>query len=74
MKSADILCDLLRDKTAGQVFYNEMMVRVVNPLARDLFKTFRDDEERDLFIVRRRLLALESKPSVLKSFVLGRNP
>lgn len=74
MKSADILCDLLRDKTAGQVFYNEMMVRVVNPLARDLFETFRDDEERDLFIVRRRLLALEAKPAVLKSFVLGRNP
>ena len=62
MKSADILYDLLRDKTAGQVFYNEMMVRVVNPLARDLF------------IVRRRLLALESKPALLKSFIPGRNP
>lgn len=74
MKSADILYDLLRDKTSGQVFYNQMMVRVVNPLAVDLFKTFRDDEEKDLAIIRRRLLAQEAKPSVLKSFIPGRNP
>ncbi|MHB8917000.1 MAG: hypothetical protein ACYC4H_03185 [Desulfocucumaceae bacterium] len=74
MKSADILYDLLQNKTSGQIFYNQMMVRAVNPLAVDLFKTFRDDEEKDLAIIRRRLLAQEAKPAVLKSFIPGRNP
>lgn len=51
-----------------------MMVRMVNPRARDLFKAFRDGEERDLLDIRRRFLGLESKPMLLKAFYYTGNP
>lgn len=74
MKSMDILYDLLLDKINSQEFYNDMMVRMVNPLARDLFKTIRDEEERDVIIVRKSFLAAESKPMILKAFFPAQTP
>ncbi|MFZ5632729.1 MAG: hypothetical protein ACOY40_07750 [Bacillota bacterium] len=69
LRSKEILYELLRDKTVSQEFYNGMMVRMVNPLARDIFKMFRDEDERDLLEIRGQYLALESKAMVFKSFV-----
>ncbi len=73
LKTRDLLYDLLQDKIRGQTFYNGMMVRMVNPRARDLFKTLRDEEDRELLAVRSLFLALEAKPMVLK-FFSGRKP
>lgn len=69
MNSMDILYDLLQDKIGRQVFYNGMMVRMVNPLARDLFKTFRDEEDRDLQAIRRQFLSLEARPMIQKTII-----
>lgn len=74
LKSKEILYDLLRDKTESQVFYNEMMVRMINPLARKLFKTFRDGDESDLLNVRKCFLGLEAKPMMLKTFYNAGKP
>lgn len=74
MKSMDILYDLLQDKINSQEFFNSMMVRMVNPLARDLFKTIRDEEERDVIIVRKNFLSLEAKPMILKAFFPSQKP
>jgi len=74
LKPKEIFYEILQDKTRGQIFYNEMMVRMANPMARELFKTFRDGEERDLINIRRRFLALEAKPMLLKSFYYAGNP
>ncbi|MFZ5644032.1 MAG: hypothetical protein ACOY46_10615 [Bacillota bacterium] len=72
MKSEDILYDLLKDKIMNQKFYNDIMVNMVNPLARDLFKAFRDDEEREVIKIRKQFLTLEAKPMIFKSFVKGK--
>ena len=69
MKTTDILYDLLREKIEGQIFYNNILVRMVNPLVIDLFKTFRDGEEMDLRNIRRQFLDMESRPMVFKSFI-----
>lgn len=74
MKSMDILYDLLEDKIKSEVFYNGMMVRMVNPLARDLFKTFRDEDEREVRAIRKQFLTEEARPMIFKSFIPGRKP
>jgi len=73
LRDRDLLYDLLQDKTRGQLFYNEMMVRQVNPRARELFKSFRDDEERDVQKVRKQFLTLESKPMIFKTVMAVKN-
>lgn len=69
MKSIDIFYDLMQYKLESQIFYNDIMVRMVNPLARDLFKTFRDEDEREVVRIRRFFLSLESRPVIFKSFI-----
>ncbi|MFZ5652443.1 MAG: hypothetical protein ACOY4I_16540 [Bacillota bacterium] len=69
MKSINLLYDLLRDKTNDQEFYNSMMVRMVNPAARNIFKFIRDREEADLLEIRRQFLSLEARPQILKAFL-----
>ena len=71
MKTEEILYDLLKDKIMNQTFYNDIMVNMVNPLARDLFKAFRDDEEREVERIRKQFLALEAKPMIFKNFIKG---
>lgn len=72
IKTEDILYDLLKDKVMNQTFYNEIMVNMVNPLARDLFKAFRDDEEREVIKIRKQFLTLEAKPLIFKNFLKGK--
>ncbi|MCL6610622.1 MAG: hypothetical protein K6T66_03660 [Peptococcaceae bacterium] len=74
MQTRDLLYDLLQDKIRGQIFYNELMIRMVNPLARDLFRTFRDEDERQALAVLKQFLAVESKPAILKAFLPARKP
>jgi hypothetical protein len=44
---------------------------MVNPMARDLFKTFRDEDERDVVNIRKLLLSIESRPEIFKTFLPG---
>lgn len=71
MESRRIFYDLLLYKIQSQIFYNSIMVRIVNPMARDLFKTFRDEDERDVVNIRKLLLSIESKPEIFKTFLPG---
>ncbi|HBV96807.1 MAG: hypothetical protein JL50_15500 [Peptococcaceae bacterium BICA1-7] len=71
MESRRIFYDLLLYKIQSQIFYNSIMVRMVNPMARDLFKTFRDEDERDVVNIRKLLLSIESKPEIFKTFLPG---
>jgi len=74
LKTIDLLYDLMLDKISSQLFYNEIMVGMVNPAARDFFKTLRDEEDRHLQEIRRQFLALESTPMILKNYVRGIQP
>lgn len=69
MQTKDVLYDLLMSKTCSQEFYNSMMVRMLNPVARDLFKKFRDKEEQNIVRIRKQFLLLESKPLIFKAFI-----
>lgn len=71
MKSIDLLYDLLLDKTRGQEFYNGMMVRMVNPAAREVFKTLRNQDESHLVEIRRQFLSLEAKPQLVRLLFRG---
>lgn len=42
---------------------------MVNPVARDTFKTLRDEDERDLNSIRSMFLAMESRPMIFKAFI-----
>ncbi|MCL5057952.1 MAG: hypothetical protein M1130_08140 [Actinobacteria bacterium] len=72
MESREIFYDLLLYKIESQVFYNNVMVRMVNPMARDLLKTFRDEDERDVVSIRKLLLSLESRPMIFKTILRGK--
>lgn len=69
VKTIDLLYSLLWDKIHGQEFYNGMMVRMVNPAARNIFKFIRDREEADLLEIRRQFLSLEARPQTIKAFL-----
>ncbi len=69
MKRNYISYDILKEKINGQAFYNEMMIRLVNPLAREMFRKFRDDDERHIIKLQKHLIAIESKPSIFKAFI-----
>lgn len=69
LRTSSILYDLLRDKISNQEFYNRMTIGMVNPAARDLFKNFRDEDERHLLEIRKEFLTLESKAMGIKTFI-----
>jgi len=72
MESRDIFYDLLLYKIESQVFYNSIMVRMVNPLARDLFRTFRDEDERAVIDIRKLLMSIDSRPMIFKTILRGK--
>ncbi len=72
MKKTDFSYDVLQDKISGQVFYNEMMIRLTNPVAREIFKQFRDDEEKYVQRLQKHVIAKEYVPLSLKGFFSGR--
>ncbi len=62
MKEVDILKDILFNKISNQIFYNESMIHVKNPEARQLFREFRDDEMRGITKLQQKIDRLENKP------------
>lgn len=69
MKKKYIIYDILKEKTNGQAFYNDMMMRLTNPLIREMFRKFRDDDEGYVVKLQKHIAAIESKPSIFKSFI-----
>ena len=65
MKEADILKDLLEYKIASQITYNNFMIDLLNPEARQLFTQMRDDEMRAITKLQQKISRLESKARII---------
>jgi len=65
MKEAYILKDLLEYKVAIQKSYNENVLYVLNPEAKQLFMQLRDDETRAVSKLQQKIERVESKPRII---------
>jgi len=65
VKEADILKDLLEYKIASQITYNNFMIDLLNPEARQLFTQMRDDEMRAITKLQQKISRLESKARII---------
>ncbi|RKO68099.1 hypothetical protein [Desulfofundulus salinus] len=62
MNKLDLLYDVLIDKIWSQTFYNEQMLLMVNPVARELFMRLRDEETQHVLVLRTEIIAMEANP------------
>ncbi|MFZ5595590.1 MAG: hypothetical protein ACOY31_01095 [Bacillota bacterium] len=67
MKGIDFLYELLRDRQDSQVFYNKMMINMINPVLRNLFRDFRDEDEKYVHKIRRQFLNIEASPMIFRA-------
>jgi hypothetical protein len=65
MKEVDILKDLLEYKIASQITYNNYVIDLLNPEARQLFTQMRDDEMRAITKLQQKVTRLESKARII---------
>lgn len=72
MNTKDLLYDIMQDKFNSQRFYNDIMLGIINPSARDMFKRFRDEEERHGIVLQREILAIEAKPFPVNKIIGAR--
>jgi rubrerythrin len=72
MNAKDLLFDIMQDKFSSQRFYNDAMLEIINPSVRDLFKRFRDEEEKHGIILQQEILAIESKPFPVNKIMVAR--
>ncbi len=71
MNKLDLLYDVLADKMWSQTFYNEQMLMMVNPVARELFRRLRDEEAQHVLALRTEIIALESNPFPVNKILPG---
>lgn len=71
MNKLDLLYDVLTDKMWSQNFYNAQMLLMLNPVARDLFRRLRDEEDRHIFTLRTEIVALEANPMAASKILPG---
>lgn len=60
MNKLDLLYDALTDKLWSQHFYNEQVLMMLNPAARDLFTRLRDEEGQHVLALRSAITAMEA--------------
>lgn len=72
MNTKDLLYDIMQDKFSSQRFYNDIMLGIINPSARELFKRLRDEEERHGVVLQREILAIEAKPFPVNKIIGAR--
>ena len=60
MREVDILMDLLSYMETSQVLYNENIIEIRNPEARQLFTLLRDDEMRAVEMLQQKIERFES--------------
>ncbi|MTI49627.1 hypothetical protein [Sporosalibacterium faouarense] len=65
MKDEEILRDILDFKIHNQIYYNESIINVRNPEARQLFKSMRDDEMRHIIKLQQKIERLYSKTNII---------
>ncbi|GAE87064.1 hypothetical protein [Acetivibrio straminisolvens] len=65
MEQIDILQDLLQCRIANEVFYNESLIYVKNPEARQVFTQLRDDEMRAIVNLQQRIDRLQSSEGII---------
>jgi rubrerythrin len=65
MKDIDIIKDILYYRISNQVFYNENIIDIRNPEARQLFTQMRDDEMRSVSKLQQKIERWESAPFVV---------
>lgn len=62
MDNFDILNDVLENKILSQSFYNDAAIQVRNPVVRQMFIKFRDEEMKHIEVVQKEIVAIENKP------------
>lgn len=62
MDALNYLYQALEEKINNQAFYNELSVKVTNPVARELFTRLRDEEMAHVELLQKEVLSIESKP------------
>lgn len=60
-----MLKDILEYKISNQLFYNDNLIHIVNPEARQLFSQMRDDEMREIEKLQQKIKRLQAKPYVI---------
>lgn len=65
MKEADLIKDMLSYVISLQVFYNESVINITNPEARQLFTQLRDDETRNIIKLQQKSERVETKSHVI---------
>ncbi len=65
MKEIDMLRDILQYRISNQVFYNETLISVRNPEAKQAFTQLRDDEMRAIVNLQQKIDRLEASPGII---------
>lgn len=65
MKEVDMLKDLLSYFESSQVLYNENVIEIRNPEARQLFTQLRDDEMRAIGMLQQKIERFESETGII---------
>ena len=73
MKDNDILKDLLQFKMSSQAYYNESMMNITNPEARQLFTQMRDDETRAVLKLQQKISRVEAKARIISKILPSRS-
>jgi len=69
LDTLDFLYHALEEKINSQLFYNELSVKVVNPVARELFKRLRDEEMANVMLLQREVTTIEAKQSPVHKII-----
>lgn len=74
MKEVDIFKDLLLYKSSNQVFYNQSLLDIRNPEARQLFIQLREDEMRGIISLEQKINRIEASSGIIsKIFPIEQN-
>lgn len=76
MNTLNLLYHALEEKINSQLFYNELSVKVTNPVARELFNRLRDEEMANVKVLQKEITSIEAKQSPVNKIIprLKRNP
>lgn len=65
MKEIDILKDLLQFRIINEVYYNQSIIDIRNPEARQMFTQLRDDEMRAIAKLQQKIERFEVSPGIV---------
>ncbi|WP_235832604.1 ferritin family protein [Acetivibrio mesophilus] len=65
LEQIEILQDLLQYRISNEMFYNESLISVRNPEARQVFTQLRDDEMRAIVSLQQKIDRLQSSEGII---------